>query len=113
MGANTFLFKANQGKKTTLDKAYIKHINSILRESNEEEEARWETYIFILQSLINDGKDDCYNEIRYRLTDGENPNEVILEIIERESESLDNNIWFFKKRIEDYIEEDYFKKYFN
>jgi hypothetical protein len=35
----------------------------------------------------------------------------MLDIIEREADTVDNVMWFFKRRIEEYLEEDYFKKF--
>ena len=48
MEANDFLIKAGHGKKTTLDKAYHKHIHSILQTLDEEKENRWETYLSLI-----------------------------------------------------------------
>lgn len=112
MNANIFLFKAGQGKKSTLDKAYNKHINKLLTSLNEEEEDRWETYSLIVQELINQGKESYFKEIKYRITDGENTNEVILDIINREVDDVNDFIWFFKRRLEEYIEDDFFKRFY-
>ncbi len=112
MDANKFLFKASQGKNTTLDKAYYRHINNLIETLDEEKEARWETYNMIIQELINEGKSYYFNEIKYRLTDGEDPNSVILDIIERDEEGINGLIWFLKRRIEEYLEEDYLRKFY-
>jgi hypothetical protein len=112
MEANNFLLKAGQGKKTTLDKAYCKHINRVIETLDEEKEARWETYNIIIQELINEGKEDYFQEIKYRLTDGEDPNQVILDIINREVDEVNGLIWFLKRRIEEYLEEDYLRKFY-
>jgi len=112
MNANNFLFKAGQSKKSTLDKAYNKHINNILVSIDEEEEDRWETYSLIVQELINHGKGDYFKELKYRITDGENANKVILDIIERDAEGMNNFVWFFKRRIEEYLEEDFFRQFY-
>ena len=112
METNKFLLKANQGKNTTLDKAYSKHINTILNTLDDEKETRWETYNIIIQELINQGKGDYFKEIKYRLTDGEDPNEVLLDIVEREVDEVNGIIWFLKRRIEEYLEDDYIKKFY-
>jgi hypothetical protein len=112
MEANDFLLKSNHGKKTILDREYVKHINKILTNIDEDEEARWETYNIVIQELINQGKGDYFQEIKYRLTDGENPNEVILDIIGRVIDEVDGLIWFLKRRIEEYLEDDYIKKFY-
>ena len=36
MGPNIFLLKPNHGKKTTLDKAYNKHVSSIVKNIDED-----------------------------------------------------------------------------
>lgn len=111
MEANNFLFKAGQGNTTTLDKAYCKHISSIIKTLDEEKEGRWETYNIIIQELINDGKGTYFEEIKYRLTDGEDPNQVMLDIIERDIDGMTGMIWFLKRRIEEYLEDDYIRRF--
>lgn len=112
MGTNILLLTPGAGKKSILDKAYNKHLTNILNELNEELETRWETYSFIIERLIQDGKAIYLKEIKYRLTDGENPNEVILDILEREAENMDGLTWMLKKRIEEFIEEDFFRNFY-
>ena len=109
MEANNFFIKAGQGKRTTLDKAYYNHINNIIGTLDEE---RWETYNIIIQELINDGKGKYFQEIKYRFTDGENPNQVMLDIINREVDEVNGLIWFLKRRIEEYLEDDNLKKFY-
>lgn len=111
MEANNFLFSASQGKKTALDKAYYNHINTIIETLDEGEEERWETYSIIIQELVNQGKGDYLNEIKYRLTDGENPNTIILDIIEREVDEVTAIIWFLKRRVEEYLEDDNIRRF--
>ena len=112
MEANDFLIKAGHGKKTTLDKAYHKHIHSILQTLDEEKENRWETYNIIIQELINQGKDNYFEEIKYRLTDGEDPNHVMLDVIGREVDDMNGLIWLLKRRIEEYLEDDYLRRFY-
>ena len=112
MEANNFLLKAGPGKKTALDKAYYKHIHTILPTLDEEKEERWETYNIIIQELINEGKGEYFKEIKYRLTDGEDPNQVILDIVSRGVDDTNGLIWFLKRRIEEYIEDDYLRKFY-
>ena len=111
MDANNFLFKASHGKRTTLDKAYYNHINYILGTLDEEQENRWETYNLVILELVNQGNQDCFKEIKYRLTDGEDPNKVMLDIIEREVDNVTGLVWFLKRRIEEYVDDDYFKRF--
>lgn len=112
MEANKFLLKAGQGKSTTLDKAYSNHINRVIETLDEEKEGRWETYNIIIQELINEGKGNYFSEIKYRLTDGEDPNQVMLDIINREVDEVNGVIWFLKRRIEEYLEDDYLRRFY-
>lgn len=112
METNNFLLKTNNGKKSFLDKAYCKHINTIFEKIDEDNECRWETYNVIIQELISQGKKDYFEEIKYRLTDGENANMVILDIIDREKETVSGLIWLLKKRLEEYLSEDFNKRFY-
>lgn len=106
------LVQAGQVKKTTLDRAYKKHIVNTLITFDEEEEERWETYNLIVNSLI---KNDNYNyiaEMKYRVTDGENLNEVLLSFIERNVLEVDGLVWLLKRRVEEYLEDDFMKRFY-
>jgi hypothetical protein len=111
MGTNIFLLNPSREKKSTLDIVYKKHVNKIIQTLTEEEEIRWEIYSVIIQELIKQGKQEYLSEIKYRITDGENPNRVILDIMEKESDSIDASTWFFKRKLEEFLEEDYYKQF--
>jgi len=111
MGPNILLLNPSHSKRTTLDKAYSQHVKNLINTLDEEHTERWEIYSLILEDLINSGKDHYLKEIKYRLTDGEDPNEVILSIIEKESDNLNSLAWGLKARIEEYLEEDFFKRF--
>jgi hypothetical protein len=83
----------------------------VLQTLDEELEFRWETYNLIIMQLVKQGKINYFKEMKYRLTDGEDPNEIILDILDRELDDMDGLIWFLKRRVEEYIEEDFFKKF--
>jgi hypothetical protein len=106
------LLQANQVKKTTLDKAYNKHIVKTLTTFDEEEEERWDTYNLIVDSLIKNDNYDYISEMKYRVTDGENLNEVLLSFIERNVLELDGLVWLLKRRIEEYLEDDFMKRFY-
>jgi len=111
MDTKNLIFRAAKGNRTTLDKEYNKHINEILRTYDDEEEGRWETYNIVIETLTEDVDIDYIEELKYRLTDGEDPSEIILDFIQREKDNLNGIIWFLNKRIEEYVEEDYFKRF--
>ena len=105
------LLSPTKGKKSTLDKAYQQHVVNIIKTLSEEEEARWEIYSVIFQQLLNYGHTDIIKEIKYRLTDGENPNVVFLDVLDRDSDSFDSLTWFLKRRVEEYLDEDLMKRF--
>jgi hypothetical protein len=111
MGVNNFLVTTCQTKKTRLDKLYYEHVNCLLNDLDEYEEIKWETYGLIIENLLNNGHKNVLKEIKYRMTDGENPNEIILDLIQRHSDTVDGVVWFLKRRVEEYLEEDFFKKF--
>lgn len=110
MGAN-YLLTASHGKRSLLDKIYYKHITYILDTLDEDSEIRWETYNLIIDQIMKATNKDYLGELKYRLTDGEDPNKVILDIIERENESIDSLVWFLKRRVEEFIDEDILKRF--
>lgn len=112
MKSKQIILTANQGYRTTLDKAYNRHINNILKGFDEKQETRWETYNVIINELISQGNKECVKEVKYRLSDGENPNTVFLDIINRNTDNINGLVWFLKRRLEEYLEDDMFDKYF-
>ena len=108
-----FIVKVGSGKKTLLDKQYTRLINDVISNSDEEKEGRWETYDLIIREFFSVDNGRYFEEIKYRLTDGEDPNYVLLDVISRYKEfDLNYLIWNLKKRIEEYIEDDFFKRFF-
>lgn len=106
-----FTIKGGSGTYSILDKEYSKYINKILRDLNDEEGSRWDIYNLFMNELIKVGLVTIFEEVKYRLTDGEDPNLVMLEVIEREG-YVSELAWFLKNRIECYIEEDFFKQFY-
>jgi len=112
MVLNNFLFKTSQTRKTALDKAYNKHIKTIIDNFDEENEERWEIYNLIMQEFINQGKISYLEEMKYRLTDGEDPNKILLDMIDIEMYNVNDLIWILKKRVEEYMDDDYLKRFY-
>lgn len=107
-----FIVKSGSGKNSNLDKAYNKLINSLLVEMDEETEERWETYNLIIKELFQIDNGRYFEEIKYRLTDGEDPNHVLLEIASRyHQDELSFLVTFLLKRVEEYSDEDFFKRF--
>lgn len=112
MGNIDFIVKTGSGKNTNLDKAYTKLINDVLVKNDEDTEERWETYNLIIKEFFDIDGCKYFQEIKYRFTDGEDPNEVILDIASRYSQhELSFLAGFLLKRVEEYVEEDFFKRF--
>lgn len=108
-----FIVKKGQGKSSTLDKEYGKLLEGVVDRKDEETEMRWEIYNLIIKELISVDDGKYFMEIKYRLTDNEDPNIVILDILSRyEMNDLSNLMWFLKLRLEEFREEDFFKRFF-
>lgn len=113
MKFNDFIVKKGSGKNTILDKQYIELINGVIIKMDEETEARWETYNLIIKELIIIDNGEHFEEIKYRLTDGEDANKVLLDIISRySSDELTFLAYFLSKRVEEYLEEDFLKRFY-
>ena len=82
MGVNNFLVTTCQTKKSRLDKLYFDYINYLLCDLNEEDEIKWETYGLVIEHLLTQGHKSVLKELKYRMTDGENPNLIILDMIQ-------------------------------
>jgi hypothetical protein len=111
METKKFLLTTFPNKKSILDKAYNKHINCVLQSLDDEKESRWEIYGLIINELVKENKIDYIEEIKYRLTDSEDPNYVMLDIIDREIDNLDGLVLFLRKRIEEFIDDDFFNRF--
>ena len=113
MEFSDFIVKNSYGKNTMLDKEYKKLINSLIGNSTEDEEMRWETYNLIIKEMIKINDCEYFEEIKYRFTDGENPNQVLMDIISRyKPENLNHLILFLMNRVEEYAEEDFLKRFY-
>jgi len=107
MGAIKIMVKTHHNRYTMLDKTYR---NFILNNFNTDFVDRLEIYNIIINELIVLGEYDSVDEIKYRITDGENPNDVILDIINKIPG--DNYLmWLVKPNIKTFLEEDLIKKY--
>jgi hypothetical protein len=108
-----FIVKKGSGKNTLLDRAYTKLINQVIVRMDDETEERWETYNLIIKELFEIDNGEYFQEIKYRFTDGEDPNKVILDIVSRyASDELSYLAYHLSKRVEEYAEEDFYKKFY-
>lgn len=98
-------------KYNILDKMYDNAIRKNLMSIDEDYECRLETYNIIMSELRNEGNYINYDEIKYRITDGENVNEVFYDIINRGDYSSPL-IWIMRRRVEGYLEEDSYRRFY-
>jgi hypothetical protein len=97
--------KSGSGKFSKLDKLYRDFAINSINDSEEEYLDRWEVYNVIMNELIKIGEYTYFEEVKYRITDGENPNLVMLEMINKFF--INSNLFFvLKSIIENFIDED-------
>lgn len=111
MDASNFIFKTGRGKNTRLDNAYSDLVKGVLNDGNDADHDRWEIYNLIIKELLSQGN-DCFEEIKYRITDGENPNDVFIDVLTNHDDGLTGLAWFLKRRVEEFKEEDELKKFY-
>ena len=106
-------FNTNKGltKYKILDKMYDRLINNHLRTEDEFDEDRCDTYEIIMDELHKEDTNQLYDEVKYRLTDGEDINKVFYDIIHRGDYSS-GLIWIMGLRIEEYLNEDNYKRFY-
>lgn len=102
--------KAGTGKFNNLDKEYNNFITLTMTNVDAETKLRWETYSIIMDELLNIGMVDCFEEAKYRLTDGENPNVVLIDMIDR-NKNASGLLWFIRKRVQEYMDEDFYNRF--
>lgn len=84
MSLNDFVIDHGSNKQTRhLDNAYrrfvTKKMHSLIDDSKFE---RWEIYNMIASELIAHGYTTEFDELRYRITDNEDPNDVMIDILD-------------------------------
>jgi hypothetical protein len=105
------LVSPNSGKPSKLDRLYRKFVTQNFNYLDENSINRWEVYNVIMKELITLGEDKSIQEIKYRLTDGENPNLVMMDMIDKFCEE-NHLIWLMKPSVISFLEEDLTKGYF-
>jgi len=101
----SLLVKSSSEKPSRLDRLYRKFVTHNFNNLDENSIGRWEVYNVIMNELFTLGEYVSIQEIKYRFTDGENPNLVMMDMINKFCE--DNHlIWLMKPSIVYFIEED-------
>jgi len=107
-----FTIKDGVGKYTSLDKEYNTFLRRTMANLDEDKLDRWEVYNVIVDELIKIGYNNVFKEIKYRLTDGEDVNHIILDVMTNEITNLSSLLWFMKKRIKGYIDKDFYGQFY-
>lgn len=111
MDGLNYCVKHGQGKFNFLDKAYNKFIRESLSKGDDNNIERWEIYNAIMVELLNLQKMGYFEEAKYRLTGGENPNKVMLDIIDRDCETK-SSLNGYKSKLNHFIDLDIIKKFY-
>lgn len=112
MRNTNFNTKRGQTKYKILERFYDRLINQYLRSDDEFDEGRCETYEIIMHELQKEDTNQLYEEVRYRLGDGEDINQVFYDIIHRGDYSS-GLIWVMRLRIEEYLNDDKYKRFYD
>lgn len=93
-----FIIQTGKGKRSLLDKQYGYHLSSLTPEQLEE----LEVLNVVVKELLESGEWKKFDEFKYRVTDGESPNKVMLDILHRcEPCDLSNLTWQIKRQLEE------------
>jgi len=97
-------------KKTALNLAYKNFLDEIKPTLDDETEERWEVYDMILSELVRGGYNSEFEEYKYRITDNENPNFILYDILNR----IDGTplTYIFTNNLKRYIDEDNMSRFY-
>lgn len=106
---NNALLELGSSKSRTLNRAYQSSIVKILNNFSETEIDRLDTYNLIVHDWVSSENHEAYDEFKYRITDGECINEVLFDIVNRDDGISGHT--YVNKVLENYIEEDKYKRF--
>jgi len=111
MSLNDFIIDHGYSDNRYLNTAYKRflqrEVNTLIDESKIE---RWEIYNMIADELVKFGYLTEFEELKYRLTELENPNDVILDILSYINEPPTIFMTLYHM-IEQYADEDFYSKF--
>ena len=110
MDISNYTIKLGFGKYNNLDKAYRNLIRQQIN-SSESWINRWEIYDTVINEIILLEDETIFDEIKYRVTGGENINNILLDIINKK---LEYNLmaYSFISKIEGYCDIDWLKEFY-
>jgi len=101
----------SKGKNRYLNNAYKRFVTNTLTNLSDNEIERWEVYNMVANELVGYGYLTEFDELRYRITDKENPNDVIIDILDNiECTTLLRTLY---SMAEIYADEDFHSEYFD
>jgi hypothetical protein len=105
------LLNFGSSESKTLNRDFNNLISKMLQDMSDEEILRVYTYDIILNEWLMEDKVSYLDEFKYRLTDGEDINEIFIDIILKDE--LPSNICKSQIMVlEDYISEDKLKIFY-
>ena len=111
MNDSIFKIRHGSGSYNYLDKVYNRLILNKVSMLDENDLQRWGIYNQIMLDLVENGRTNEFEEIKYRITGGENPNVVILEILTRDHTECYNKHRYIDY-LEAYLDEDQFGRFY-
>ena len=104
--------KGGFGRCLNLDKEYNRYLEKTINKIQDDDILyRWDIYNLIMEELIELDKLDLFDEVRYRITDDEDPNYVMIDVLDK-AEVLSGFLWLIKKRIKFFIDEDFENRFY-
>ena len=110
MRLENFIIESGNSDDKTLNRSYKKFLIKVINNADDDLLERWETYNMIMEELVHLSYYDTFNEIKYRVTDGEDVNQVVLDVLSNIEKS--NMLHFMQRNVERFIEDDRYSRFF-
>lgn len=111
MKREQLIIKNGNGKYNYLDKVYYILIRNKTINVDDKTHHRWSFYNTIMEYLLDLGYENLFEEVKYRLTDAEDPNEVFNNVLDK-LEVQSHYVIRLKQTIQNYIDEDFYHIFF-
>lgn len=111
MGIDEFIISVPGKGNGVLDRKYRNYITGQLMHLDDDGVDRWEIYNMIIGELVGMGLSGAFEEIKYRLTDGETASMVFSDIIGRVSDGTPI-LGIMGKKVDLFVEADKYNKFF-
>ena len=111
MKSSDFTIRDGFETHTYLDKEYNKFIYKTIRELSDSDENKWIIYKLILKDLVDLKLISFIKEFKYRLTDKEDPNLIMLDIIKRDKFES-SMFWYYQCKLDYFLEYEFSKQFY-